>query len=297
MPSRFFTASLALLTAVSMALCAPAGDTVFKAMQDEMDRSMDRLVIEDMQPPYFMSYTVQDNDMVALKARYGALVATDRINNRYLSIEMRVGEPSLDNSNYIGSWHDLSNMRKDLVEEDDYNSLRHQLWLYTDKAYKRAAENLARKTAYLQTHPSMAEVPDFADAESFEYLEEPIDLKVDLGSWEAGVVNAAKVLDAFTALEDWRVEYQAYGVNRRYLNSEGGRHLVGTRFHLLEISATAQAEDGQRLTSFLSYVSRGDQNPLLDDDLDDDIRRMAGDLEAVAGASPASSFGCRRFGP
>ncbi|HHE46585.1 MAG TPA: hypothetical protein ENL08_02635, partial [Bacteroidetes bacterium] len=158
MPSRFFTASLALLTAVSMALCAPAGDTVFKAMQDEMDRSMDRLVIEDMQPPYFMSYTVQDNDMVALKARYGALVATDRINNRYLSIEMRVGEPSLDNSNYIGSWRDLSNMRKDLVEEDDYNSLRHQLWLYTDKAYKRAAENLARKTAYLQTHPSMAEV-------------------------------------------------------------------------------------------------------------------------------------------
>ncbi len=290
MKNRNLVISLILLCGILSATGAPAEDVIFKAMGDELDRSMDRLVIEDMQPPYFMSYTIQDDETVGIKARYGALVKSEADENRYLSIEIRVGDPSLDNSNYIGSWRDLSNQRENLIEEVNYNSLRHQLWLHTDKAYKSAAENLARKTAYLQTHPSMADIPDFTDAESFVCMEEPVDLKTDMKALEAGVRNAADVLGGFPALHDWMVNYFVRGKTKRYLNSENNKCLTGMVNHLLQITATTQAKDGQKLTAFLSYVSRDDQNPLLDEKLADNIRKMAEELTAVVAAEPLEEY-------
>ena len=269
---------------------ASADDVIFRAMEDELNRSMDRLVIEEMQPPYFMSYRVKEYQMATIKARYGAVVKTDTSRQRYLYVDMRVGDPALDNTNFVGNWRDLSNYRDGLVEEDDYNSLRHKMWLETDKAYKKAVENLARKAAYIQTHPGAADEPDFTEVEATEQLEEPVELAMNLQSWEEKVTQVGELLEAYPALQDWQTEYHAIAVNSRYLNSEDSKNLQRGLVHILQISATALADDGQRLTAFREYLGVEDQNPLDDKSLHDNIKRMAQELTAVASAEPLEEF-------
>ncbi|HNB21954.1 MAG TPA: hypothetical protein PKZ32_06050, partial [Candidatus Melainabacteria bacterium] len=48
-------------------------DVVFKAMKDEMDRSVKQLKIKGHEAPYFISYTVKDKDVVRIAGSFGAL--------------------------------------------------------------------------------------------------------------------------------------------------------------------------------------------------------------------------------
>lgn len=265
-------------------------DTVFRAMQDEMDRSMGRLVIEGMEKPWFVSYLVQDNETVVVEARYGALVNRRSDHQRYLYTQVRVGSPELDNTGYIGGWRSMGRARTKITVDDDYDALRRQLWLVTDREYKLALENLAGKQAHLQAHPPRTPVADFSEAEPLVALADPVALEKDLAGWEARVRLAAETLGEFGGLQDWTVRLHTLALNKRYLNSEGSRHLKGLVIHELEVSATAQAADGQRLTSFQHYMTAAGE-PLPDGwSLADDVRAMAAELEAMAGAEVGEGY-------
>jgi hypothetical protein len=245
------TIAACVLLCVFAASAAAQDDVLFRAMQDEMGRSMTDLRIEGMDPPYFLSYGLQDVDAVRVEARYGALVRSDVTKARYLYVECRVGDPSFDNTNFVASWQDLNRQRAGVVEEDDYDALRHAIWLTTDDAYKSALEQLAGKQSYIQTHPQKEAIPDFSAVEPFVHMETPVELVVDASAWEDEVRAAAEVLGEYPSLQDWKVTFSAVGSNKRYLNSEGSSHLKGGLFSDIEVAATAQAEDGQRLTNFL----------------------------------------------
>jgi len=258
-------------------------DPVFRAMQEEIDRSMRHLVLPGMPAPYFMAYWVQDNETLTIEARYGALVDTSRARERYLCSQVRVGSPEMDNTGFVGGWDDLYSMRERLSEEDDLIGLRRQLWLHTDVAYKNALESLARKQAYLQAHPARDTVPDFGPSDRLDLVQEPVRLNVDAERWTKEIRAAGKVLAAYPALQDWRVRYYAVAVNKRHLNSEGRRHHKGAVYHYLDVSATAQAPDGQRLSDCLKFTSR-DEEPLAGEHLADEIRALAEELTAMAAA-------------
>ena len=77
-----------------------------------------------------------------MNATLGALTASHAYRGRILRTDLRVGDPSFDNSNFEGG------ARVETVPiEDDYAALRRELWLRTDEAYKAALETLARKRA------------------------------------------------------------------------------------------------------------------------------------------------------
>src|SRR5262249_56069820 len=48
------------------------------------------------------------------------------------------------------------------VIDDDYNAIRHSLWLVTDGAYKQSVEQLARKRAFVQNKIREEQIPDFS---------------------------------------------------------------------------------------------------------------------------------------
>jgi predicted Zn-dependent protease len=264
-------------------------DPVFRAMEDEMMRSMDQLVIEGMPSPYFMSYRIRDYVAASYTARYGAKVVSDKSHQRFLYVDLRVGDYSLDNSNYFAGWRDIWNQRDGLVEENDYDGLRHQLWYYTDLTYKSALETLAGKKAYLQAHPVKEEIPDFSQEDPFVYRGTPVRLE-QAGRWEQRVCDAAAVCKDYAGLQDWNVQFSAQAVNQWYVNSEGSKHLKGHVYHILEISATTQADDGQRLTGFLNYVTRDEEEPVSGMELEEEIRELAEQLLAAANAPALDEY-------
>lgn len=287
---RYLSTSLFAILLSCAVRAADVDDPVYKAMQDEMDRSMNRLVIENMSRPYFLSYRIEDDQTLTIEARYGALVESQRSSDRYLYVDLRVGNPTVDNTNYVGDWGDLYHMRKDLADEDDYQALRHQIWLYTDQAYKNALENLARKKAFLQSHPARDSILDFSKAEHLDYMDRPAHLAADAAAWESTVKSAAEALRNYRSLQDWKVTYRAVAANKRYISSEGNHHLKGVVIQQLEVSATAQAADGQRLTTFLRFIARDADSPPQGEELIKSVRKMAQDLEAASTAPALDEY-------
>ena len=76
-------------------------DVVMKAMRDEMARSMGQLQFQNMEKPYFISYRIEDIDATTVSATLGSLTASEPGHRRMLSVELRVGNYALDNSNYF----------------------------------------------------------------------------------------------------------------------------------------------------------------------------------------------------
>ena len=265
-------------------------DPIFRAMSDELNRSMGKLVIEEMQPPYFLSYLIRDDQTVVIEARFGSLLQSEQTTKRSLSIELRVGSPKLDNTNYLAKWQDLWNHRENLVEEDNYETLRHQIWYHTDLAYKRALENLAGKNAYLQANPPKKEIPDFSPVEPFTYFEERAESRVDQAAWEERIRIASGVFENYTKLQDWHVMLVVQTATRWYVNSEGSRNRRSDVYYILNISATTQAEDGERLTAFNEYLTPAGEKPPSSEELAEDIRELAAELEAMADASPLDEY-------
>src|SRR6185437_15887306 len=73
-----------------------ASDPVMKVMQAELARASSDLGKTDS-PPYFMSYTVYDQNLVVLVGAYGSLLTNASLRRRQADVTMRVGTPALDN--------------------------------------------------------------------------------------------------------------------------------------------------------------------------------------------------------
>ncbi|HEY8715775.1 MAG TPA: hypothetical protein VIM00_10360, partial [Candidatus Acidoferrum sp.] len=72
-------------------------DAILKVMQAELSRADTELGKTD-QAPYYLSYTVYDQDFVVLVGAYGSLLTDAAAKRRQADVTMRVGSAALDNT-------------------------------------------------------------------------------------------------------------------------------------------------------------------------------------------------------
>jgi hypothetical protein len=250
-------ASAVLVLAAGVAAPSPGdgdGDLVFKALADELKRSM-TLHLEDLDRPYFIQYGVDDNITYSLSAAYGALINVDRNHSRVLHSQVRVGNPELDNSNFTGRGGGRVGGVTDLPTEDDYLALRQSIWRATDKHFKDGIETLSQKRAYLKDRTMEDRPADFSKATPATVVRELVQLPFQNAVWEGYVRRISAKFREFPQLESSEVSLLAGVENRYLLNSEGSRLRDGDTEALLRISAEVLADDGERLSDQLSYFA------------------------------------------
>ena len=171
-----------------------AEDVILRAMKDELDRSPQLRVAggggDDT--PYFISYTLDDNDAFEVDASFGAITSVSRNRFRLPNIEVRVGSYDFDNTGHIysgiytGSRYDTDPFPLD----DNYRAMRENLWLGTDHAYKAAVESIARKRAALTNAAAPTEkLADYSNAEPVKSLPKVVRAKFDEAAWKARVIK------------------------------------------------------------------------------------------------------------
>ncbi len=172
---------------------ADDSDKTLAAMQDELDRSRTRLELtisgtNEPARPYFIQYRILDLDVRTIVAEFGALISSTSGRNRIMSVDVRVGNYNLDSSNFITDegFSGFLGSTGTVGIDRDYDSLRQDLWLATDQAFKAAVENYSKKQAFMSRLAKAPSIPDFSPADPTVSVEPLRDLGLDHAQLGAG---------------------------------------------------------------------------------------------------------------
>jgi TldD protein len=234
-------------------------DQTLRAMHDEMERSRARLQIETVEKPFFIEYRLLDLDVRTVTTSFGALLSSSTTRNRFMSVGVRVGDHHLDSSNFISEdgFRGFLGSAGEVGIDRDYHSLRQDLWLATDQAYKEAVTQMSLKQAFLRSLTKPPEIDDFSHEARVVDVEPHGDPDWTSRNWEEEARNASAVFRGFPELYGTRVIYYMVYSTSYLLTSEGTEIRIPHTLAAIEAALDTQADDGMPLHNFYSvYVAK-----------------------------------------
>ncbi|MCG8420752.1 MAG: metallopeptidase TldD-related protein [Proteobacteria bacterium] len=261
-----------------------ARSPIVDIMSSEIKRSMDVLSQQPI-PVYYLSYQVYDNRRVVIETDGGALLTFTDDTERFLDTEVRVGSAKLDNR------HQLSNEQEDAINAPmprksimpfgtDELSIRHHLWLDTDRRYREAALALRRVLVDKSVTAQEDSPPDFAIARAEEYIESPASLDFDEDMWIKRARDCSKrAFRGVATRATCRLDFELRTVY--FVNSEGTVLQMVRPSALMSVSVGVKADDGMPLGRVEQRFARTPAGLPDDAELDRIIARVTSDLNAL----------------
>ncbi|HXW57698.1 MAG TPA: metallopeptidase TldD-related protein [Candidatus Cybelea sp.] len=239
----------------------PAGETdkTLHAMHDELARSMTRLEIPGMAKPFYIEYRLLDLDIKNVTASFGSLVGGGISRTRSMTVNVRVGDYHLDSSNFVSEdgFQGFLGQSGEVGIDRDYNSLRQDLWLATDQAYKAAITQMSLKQAFLRSLTKPPEIDDFSHAQPVVGIEPRMEPDWTSRDWEKEARQASQALRKFSEIYGTRVNYYLIYTTEYLMTSEGTTIRTSHSLAAVEAAMDTQAEDGMPLHDFYAvYVPR-----------------------------------------
>lgn len=238
------------------AMPSPAGSSgvvspLIQYLADEMTYSMEHLVTEDGTKPYYLGYTIYDEQTAVVSAALGA-ITQDRINHaRNLNIDLRVGDYKIDNTHQIrgGAPAQASGSGNiDLALTDDSTSIRHALWYHTDDVFKQAAKRLTQIKTDLKVKVEEEDrSDDFTREEAHTFHEAPGKMTFDRAGWVQRMRKVSSVAREYPQVYESNATIGAYAGTRYMVSSEGTRLQTAEMRYRITLSAESKAEDGMDL--------------------------------------------------
>ncbi|MEQ1885729.1 MAG: metallopeptidase TldD-related protein [Bryobacteraceae bacterium] len=275
------------------------GDPVLKALLDELERSRQLHVTggggDDT--PYFIAYTLGDQQTYSVAATLGAVTVSGSNHQRVPIIEVRVGSYDFDNTGHIFSGA-YSGSRYDTEPwplDNHYQNMREALWLATDHSFKAAVESIARKRAALNSVVAPGEkLADYSKSEPIVSLAKLSTPKIDEKGFSASAAKLSGVFAAYPEVIASGVEISVNVGPTYYVNTEGTRLRYPDDAIWLTSRAEAQAADGMMVREGLSIAALDLDHFPTEAELEQGVRTMAERVKArlsapVAGA-PGDSF-------
>ncbi len=300
--ARKMTGIAVLLTALGSVTTVGAqvpqdNDRTLQAMRDEMARSKTRL--ELMIPgsakpvrPYYVEYRLLDLDVREIASEFGSLLSSTHTRNRFMNVAARVGSYKLDSSNFVSDegFRGFIGPQGSVGIDRDYDSLRQDLWIATDQAFKEAVETYSRKQAYLSSLARQSDIEDFSKAEPMQRIEPLETPDWTSRNWEQEARDTSAALRAFSQIYESRVTYYLVFATEYLLTSEGTEIRQNRRFAAIEAGMNTFAADGVPLNHFYAtYAARPADLPGVDT-----VRKalnVAGtELMALRAAPPSQDY-------
>ena len=232
-------------------------DQTLRAMRDEMARAKSRLELKipgTDQPvrPYYFEYRLLDLDFREVSGEFGALLNSNHARSRFMDVEARVGNYKLDSSNFVSDdgFRGFIGSTGGVGIDRDYDSLRQDLWIATDQAFKEAVETYSRKQAYLSSLARQSDINDFSKAEPVHMVEPLIMANWSNRNWEQEVRDTSAALRAFPQIYEGRVTYYLVYATEYLVTSEGTEIRTNRSFAAIESGMNALADDGMPINHF-----------------------------------------------
>ncbi|HKV61496.1 MAG TPA: metallopeptidase TldD-related protein [Candidatus Acidoferrum sp.] len=271
------------------ASASTASDPVLKAMQTEIARATTELGKAE-QPPYYLSYTVYDQDYVVLVGAYGSLLTNAAGQRRYADVNMRVGKPELDNTH--GQSRPSGVNSGSLPLGNDADAIARVLWELTDREYKRAVPSLLNvRTNTAVRAEEEDKSPDFSKEKPQTHIGEvEAPPPFDRAAWEGEIKRLSGAFRKYPEVYYATVMIQVQRTNSRMVSSEGSAIVSPSASTRLIMEAQTRAEDGMDLLRVETFQAPGANGLPSEAELTAKIEKMATDLSALRKAPVAEPY-------
>lgn len=228
-------------------------DPLMQILTEELEHSMQNLVTEEGLKPYYLSYAVTDITSASVRGGLGAVYRNDADRSRWLDVDLRVGDYSLDNTRQIRGGADGMRYGRagaaPVPLENDPIAVKHALWQSTDGAFKFAVERFQRvKTNLKTTVEEESKAADFSREEPSAYSEPEAGLSLDRELWAERIRTISRLALKYPLIYESTVAVLSAAENRYLVTSEGTRLKTGTKRLRVFVSAGTKAEDGMDLS-------------------------------------------------
>jgi TldD protein len=241
-------------------------------------------------PPYFLSYSVSDADMVSIRAQYGALVDSGANHIRVADIQVRLGSPSLDNTHGSHRGSAVNSIELPLV--DDREALERTLWLATNTGYSNAIDNYLRVKTEAQVRAKEEDnSPDFSREAPQVSIVKPVPaVAVDRAAWEKRVAALSKIFREYPDVYQNVVMLNVQN-ETDYLASSEGSEVVSPHMQArLVILAVTRADDGMDLFRAQTFEAEAADGLPPEAELEAAVRELGKSLEALRKAPVTEPF-------
>jgi predicted Zn-dependent protease len=246
--------SWALSLSWALPLAAAPAPSLLDILSDELQRNFTVLKQKADPPPYYMDYTVTDEESQALSATMGTLESEHKNRLRYLDITLRVGSQQLDNYHQVSGQRGRFTRGDVLPLDDVSDAIRRKVWLDTDRTYKLAARRLIEIKSNQETKVKEADgSADFSSEPPSVYQEPPPAIGAldsewgkRVRKWSADLARSPDVLYS-------NVDLSVQKVSKYMVSTEGTRLLHGRDFVGLSMVARGKATDGMDLVDLEDF--------------------------------------------
>jgi predicted Zn-dependent protease len=233
---------------------APAQSPLVKILADELDRNYQALKQKGDPPPYFMAYSVFDEEADVISASSGALDSQNHIHQRVLDVTIRTGSPQLDNYRRVNGDRPRFTSTRTIALDDNPASIRQVLWLATDQVYRAAAARMIRLKADEKLKAQASDnSPDFSSEEPGVFYSTTPKYKFDGADWTKRLRKLSAEFEKYPGAINSGVSVDAQRVTKTFVNTEGTRLEHGRLFARLFVTARGKASDGMDLATMESF--------------------------------------------
>jgi len=284
MRTRYGAGAFACQLLLCLSAFSAQSDPVFDAMHAELKRST-TLRLNELDKPYFVSYSVDDNHVWSANATLGALISSNASTFRVPQVRIRVGDYSFDNSNFSGGFgggarYNLGGFPLD----DDPLVMRQYLWLATDSAFKGSLRAIAGKRSALRSVTVGEQLPDFSPAPKFTLLQDYEPVKFDDKTWTDRTRRVSAVFSEFPSLRNSQVEYTAIDGVHRFISTEGTEIREPQKLGYVQIRASGQASDGMIVRDSALFYTNDVTKMFAEPDLEKGARAVGEQIVRLAAA-------------
>ncbi len=266
-----------------------SSDPLLAILQQELQRATKELSKSDP-APYFLSYSVFDQDWMAVAGSHGGLVTSVSGRRRSADVSMRVGAPALDNTHNENRTSGISSGSLPLGEDRD--AIARALWQLTNREYRQASP------AYLNVKTSAAvrteeedKSPDFSQEAPQKRVENAsLAAPEDQKAWEEKIRRYSSYFRNYSDVYNSTVTLQVQKTRFYFVSSEGSSIVTPSALARLVIQAETLAEDGMELFRVESFQATTPNELPVDAEISSRIAKMAADLKALRAAPVAEPF-------
>jgi predicted Zn-dependent protease len=245
---------------------------------------------EKQLPPYFLSYTVSDASYVAIRAQFGALVDSSASRMRVADVQVRLGDPKLDNTHGTHRSSAVNSLQLPLT--DDREALGRSLWLATNTGYGTALDNYMRVKTEAQVRAKEEDTsPDFSqEAPQVSVGKAAPPVVVDKAAWEQRVRALSMVFRQYPDVYQHVVMLSVQNETDYFASSEGSRLVTPHLAARLVVFAVTRADDGMDLFRAQTFEAETVEGLPAQPELEAAMRELGKSLEALRKAQVTEPF-------